>query len=156
VLGCGLRLCSTIRRSAGSPSLGVLPILRWKIRQLLCSLNAFCSPARVLWSLNIRLISTFASSWKGGGSSEQTTTRIRRRGCRACKRLFFAREKWTNFYAKALPSEQLTKTTFEPKPEPVCNRKVGHLGHKDVDQTCSSVCVSPSFPSCRWSCWRKR
>src|SRR6266566_6237160 len=70
--------------------------------------------------------------------------------------VFFAREKWTNFYAKALPSEQLTKTTFEPKHEPVCNRKVGHLGHEDVDQTCSSVCVSPSFPSCRWSCWRKR
>ncbi len=46
--------------------------------------------------------------------------------------LFFAREKRTNFYAKSLPSDQLIKTVFETKREPRCNRKVGHIGHKEL------------------------
>src|SRR5205823_12880728 len=41
--------------------------------------------------------------------------------------LFFAREKWTNFYTKSLPTDQSIKTIFESKSKPLCNRKRGHL-----------------------------
>ncbi len=63
--------------------------------------------------------------------------------------MFFAREKWTNFYAKSLPSDQLTKTVFETKREPLCKRKVGHIGHKKVhlsddNHNCRKRLISPS------------
>src|SRR5437660_7014878 len=41
--------------------------------------------------------------------------------------VFFAREKWTNFYTKSLPTDQSIKTIFESKSKPLCNRKRGHL-----------------------------